>query len=72
MFRNTTTTKTVLVFWTQDGVFQDIEANETKEISIDCGHKPFLVIALYIRRHVLRHSCFVIQMFCVDISRSVV
>ena len=60
MFRNTATTKTVVIFWTQNRVFQDIEANETKEISIDCGHKPFLVIALYIRCHISRHSCFVI------------
>ena len=50
--RNTATTKTVVIFWTQNRVFQDIEANETKEITIDCGHKPFLVIALYIRRHI--------------------
>ena len=60
MFRNTTAAKTVLVSRTQDRVFQDTEANEAKEISTDCGHKPFLVVALYTRCHISRYSCFVI------------
>ena len=60
MFRNTTAAKTVLVSRTQDRVFQDTEANEAKKISTDCGHKPFLVVALYTRGHISRYSGFVI------------
>ena len=58
MFRNTSSAKRMLVSRTQDRVFQDIETNETKEISIDCGHKPFLVIAWCIKRHISKRCSY--------------
>jgi hypothetical protein len=48
----------MLISRTQNRVFKDIEANQTEEISIDCCRKPFLVIALYVRRH-LFHAILV-------------
>jgi hypothetical protein len=41
----------MMVSRTQNGVFKDIEANQTEKISINFDCKPFLIITLYIRRH---------------------
>jgi hypothetical protein len=57
MFCNTITAKAVMVPRTQDWVFQNVETDETNEISINCGRKPFLIEALYVRRHI-SHTLF--------------
>ena len=40
----------MLISWTHDRVFQDIEANGTDEVSIDGGRKSLLVVTR--RRHI--------------------